>query len=267
MRRIAAFAYGILCYALFLAVFLYLIGFVGDFLVPKSIDSGSAGSVGTALLVNVGLLSLFAVQHSVMARGWFKKWWTKLVPGHVERSTYVLAASLVLALVMWQWRPIPTTVWSVEAPTAVAVLHGLFWAGWAVVLLSTFLIDHFRLFGLSQVWSHLRGRELEPPKFQTPALYRYVRHPLYLGFLLAFWCTPEMSVGHTLFAGVWTGWILLAIQLEERDLVRFYGDRYREYRQRVRMLLPIPRGSGSAASRAVGDPSVGTGGPSEAEAS
>lgn len=267
MRRLAAFTYGILAYALFLAVFLYLIGFVGDILVPRSIDSGPSAPTGTALIVNVGLLSLFALQHSIMARQWFKQAWTKLVPWHVERSTYVLAATLVLAAVMWFWKPIPATVWSVDATWAVMLLHGLFWAGWGIVLLSTFLIDHFRLFGLSQVWSHLRGRELEEPEFETPGLYRWVRHPLYLGFLLAFWSTPEMTMGHLLFAGVWTAWILLAIQLEERDLVHFHGNRYREYRGRVRMLLPIPTGASPVEKdTAPGRPVAGAT-PSEAERS
>ena len=241
MRRVLAFAYGIACYALFLAVFVYLIGFVGDLVVPRSIDSGAPAPLGEALVVNVLLLSLFSVQHSVMARGWFKRWWTRLVPRPVERSTYVLAATAVLALLMWQWRPMPSPVWTVESPAAVMLLHAVFWAGWATVLLSTFLIDHFALFGLRQVWSHLRGREMEAPRFQTPSLYRVVRHPLYLGFLMAFWAAPRMTVGRLLFAGVWTAWILLAIRLEERDLVAFHGDRYREYRRRVSMLLPLPR--------------------------
>jgi len=244
MKRFPAFLFGVACYLVFLAVFGYLIGFVGDLFVPKSIDAGASGSVLTAVAVDVGLLALFALQHSGMARRGFKERWTEIVPKHLERSSYVLAASLVLALVMWGWRPIPATVWSVDQPIVVGALEGLFWAGWAIVLVATFLIDHFRLFGLKQVWGHLRGRRYEPPEFQTPGLYAYVRHPLYLGFLLAFWCTPHMTAGRLLFAGVWTGWILLAIRMEERDLVRFHGDAYREYRRRVRMLVPLPRGSG-----------------------
>ncbi|MDX1567163.1 MAG: isoprenylcysteine carboxylmethyltransferase family protein [Longimicrobiales bacterium] len=244
MRKILGLIYGTLSYLLFLGVFVYLIAFVGDILVPKSVDSGASpiatGSVGAAIAVNVGLLAVFAVQHSVMARGWFKRAWTRVVPPHLERSTYVLAATVILAGVMWGWQPIPDTVWSVESSLAATILHGLFWAGWGILLLSTFLIDHFRLFGLKQVWSHVREKESRPPEFQTPLLYRYVRHPLYLGFLLAFWSTPHMTVGRLLFAGVWTGWILLAIRFEEKDLVRFHGEDYRKYRERVPMLVPVP---------------------------
>ena len=242
MKRLLGLVYGVVCYLLFLGVFAYLVGFVGDLVVPKSIERGSAAPLQVALLVNVGLLALFAVQHSVMARTWFKRWWTRRIPRHLERSTYVLLASLILAVVMWGWQPIPRSVWAVDHPVAAQALHVLFWAGWGIVLLSTFLIDHFRLFGLKQVWAHFRGNELERPSFQTPGLYRVVRHPLYLGFLLAFWCTPEMSAGRLLLAGVWTGWILVAIHFEERELVDVHGDAYRAYRDRVRMLLPVPKG-------------------------
>ena len=264
MKRALGVLYGVTAYLVFLAVFVYLVGFVGDMVVPRSIDDGPSAPPTVALLVNVGLLLLFAVQHSVMARQGFKRWWTRIVPWHLERSTYVLIASLVLAVVMWGWRPIPAMVWSVESTAGAAVLHGLFWVGWGTVLLSTFLIDHFRLFGLKQVWAHMRGADLEPPEFQTPGLYRVVRHPLYLGFLLAFWCTPEMTAGHLLFAAVWTAWILLAIQLEERDLMAFHGAAYRAYRERVRMLVPLPRGSGAGvvggdapATGRAGDPTGG----------
>lgn len=241
MRRAFGFAYGLVVYALFLAVFLYLIAFVGDFLVPRTVDSGPSSSLGIALAVNLGLLLLFGVQHSVMARQGFKERWTQIVPWHLERSTYVLASTLAIALLMWGWRPIPEVVWSVGHPVGEAVLWGLFVLGGAIVLLSTFLIDHFRLFGLKQAWRHLRGEELEPPEFQKPGLYRFVRHPLYLGFLLAFWATPDMTVGHLLFATVWTGYILFAVRLEERDLLRFHGEDYRRYRERVRMLVPLPK--------------------------
>jgi len=250
MTRLLGFAYGVAAYVLFLTVFVYLIGFVGDVLVPKSIVDGATGSVGGALLVDVGLLSLFAAQHSIMARQGFKRWWTRIVPRHLERSTYVLMATLVLAVVMWGWRPIPGTVWSVESPIASGALLAVFWAGWGIVLLSTFLIDHFRLFGLKQVWAHLRGRELQVPEFQEPGLYRLVRHPLYLGFLMAFWAAPHMTVGRLLLAGVWTSWILLAIRLEERDLIAFHGGAYRAYRERVRMLVPLPVGRSAGGEEA-----------------
>jgi len=248
MKKVLGFAYGAVVYLLFLGVFLYLIAFVGDLGVPRSVDAGPSAPLATALIVDVLLLALFALQHSVMARGWFKERWTKVVPPHLERSTYVLAASVVLAAVMWAWRPIPVTVWEVESGAVSAALWGLFWTGWAVLLISTFLIDHFRLFGLKQVWAELRGRDPDPPEFQTPGFYRYVRHPLYLGFLLAFWSTPHMTGGRLLLAGVWTGWILLAIRFEERDLVRFHGDDYRAYRRRVPMLVPRP-GATSAGER------------------
>ena len=245
MRKMLSLGYGLAAYAVFFAVFLYLIAFVGDLsLVPRTIDTGPSAPLGTAVAIDMGLLLLFSLQHSVMARRGFKERWTEIVPWHVERSTYVLAASLVLGLLLWAWRPIPETVWSIDDPVAAAIMDGLFWLGWAIVLVATFLIDHFRLFGLKQVWGYVREREYRPPEFQTPGMYRFVRHPLYLGFLLAFWSTPHMTTGHLLFAGVWTGWILVAIRLEEKDLVRFHGDAYREYRERVRMLLPIPKGAG-----------------------
>lgn len=245
MARGIAFLYGVLTYALFLLVFLYAIGFVGNVAVPKSIDVGGPSEpLGKAVLINVLLLGLFAFQHSVMARQWFKRRWTRLVPQPVERSTYVLLASAVLALVMWQWRPIPEPVWDASGTFLAPVLQTVFWIGWGIVLLSTFLIDHFELFGVKQVTSHLRGREHRHPEFQAPFLYRVVRHPLYLGFVLAFWSAPVMSRGHLLFAAVTTAWILVAIQFEERDLVSFHGTAYVSYRERVRMLIPIPRRGG-----------------------
>lgn len=237
MGRILSLVYGGVVYLVFLGVFLYAVGFVGGFLVPRTVDSGPSAALGTALLIDVGLLLLFALQHSVMARRWFKERWTRIVPRHLERSTYVLIASLVLALIFWQWRPVPGTVWSVSGAGA-TVLWSVFALGWIVVLVTTFLIDHFNLFGLRQVWLHFRGEPYEPPRFQKPGLYRFVRHPLYLGFLLAFWAIPEMTVGHLLFAAATTGYILLAIQFEERDLIRYHGEAYAEYRERVPMLLP-----------------------------
>ena len=241
MSRALAFVYGVVCYLLFLVAFLYAIGFVGNVFVPKSIDSGPEGPLVPSLIINGLLLSLFAVQHSVMARQWFKRAWTKIVPEPVERSTYVLLASLVLLLMYWQWQPIRTVVWDVKDPNISLLLQALFWMGWGIVLVSTYLVDHFALFGLKQVYYYFRGIQAEVIPFKTPAFYRMVRHPLYLGFIIAFWSTPRMTVGHLFFAIMTTAYILVAIQFEERDLLRAYGDRYREYRQKVWMIIPIPR--------------------------
>jgi protein-S-isoprenylcysteine O-methyltransferase Ste14 len=207
-------------------------------MVPKTIDTGTDSSAAEAVVINVLLMALFAVQHSVMARQGFKAWWTQYVPKPVERSTYVLLASLSLLLLFWQWRPLPAIIWDVQDPDLAVTIVTLSFAGWVLVLTSTFLINHFELFGLRQVTNHLVDKELPPPRFRTPLFYKFVRHPLYLGFIIAFWAAPTMTVGHLLFAVVTTLYILLGIALEERDLVALFGDEYRQYRQRVSMLIP-----------------------------
>jgi len=236
--RVAAFLYGLVAYAVFFAAFLYAIGFVADLVVPQTIDTGTVVPIAEALIVNLLLLSLFAVQHSVMARRQFKQWWTQYVPKSVERSTYVLFASLALALLLWQWRPIPTVLWQVADPQIAMAITGLSFVGWFIVLTSTFLINHFELFGLHQVANNLAGRPMPAPRFRTPLYYQFVRHPLYLGFIIAFWAAPTMTVGHLLFAAVTTAYIVVGASLEERDLVEMFGDDYRRYRERVSMLIP-----------------------------
>ena len=237
---IVAALYAVVVYLFFIATFVYAIGFAGNLpLLPKTIDSGAAGPLVQTLAINLAVLAIFAVQHSVMARRGFKRWWTKLIPESVERSTYVLAATLALALVLWQWRPIAEpVVWSVSNPVARVALNAVFWLGWAVLLISTFLLNHFELFGLRQVWANLSGRALPVPVFRTPLFYRHVRHPIYLGFLLGFWATPQMTAGHLLFAAGCTGYILIGIWFEERDLIAQFGQRYHLYRKQVGMLLP-----------------------------
>jgi methanethiol S-methyltransferase len=236
--RIIFFVYGCAAYVLFLATFLYAIAFVGGFAVPKTIDGPATTPFAIALAINAGLLAVFAVQHSVMARPWFKRWWTQVVPWSIERSTYVLFASLALDLLFWQWRPLGGVVWSIDNELMRGALWTLFAFGWLLVLIMTFYIDHFDLFGLRQVWLHLRGQQYTRVPFATPAPYRMVRHPLYLGFMIAFWAAPTMSVTRLVFAVATTVYILIAIQFEENDLTHEHGAAYQQYRRRVPMLLP-----------------------------
>ena len=238
MTAIFAAFYGLSAYVLFVVALLYAIGFVGNIAVPKSIDSGFVGPPGQSLIIDLVLLALFAIQHSVMAREGFKRWWTRVVPPVIERSTYVMLASAILLVLYWQWRALPTAIWTVENPFGVAALHTIFWSGWVLLLLSSFMISHFELFGLRQVFARLLGLVTQDTDFRAPYLYKHVRHPIYLSFLLAFWATPVMTVGHLVFALATTGYILIGIQLEERDLIGRFGDQYRRYREQVGMLLP-----------------------------
>ncbi|HEX7317540.1 MAG TPA: hypothetical protein VF297_26805 [Pyrinomonadaceae bacterium] len=241
IKRIAFFAYGALSYVIFLGTFLYALGFVGNFGVPRTLDGAAEGPLGVALAIDAALLTLFAAQHSIMARKWFKDWWTRVVPGPLERSTYVLFSSLALLLLFWQWRPMGGVVWSVEEPLGRIVLRALFAFGWGLVLVSTFLINHFDLFGLRQVWLYLLGRPYTTLRFRTPWPYRLVRHPLYVGWLFAFWMTPTMTLAHLLFSVATTAYILLAIRFEESDLAREHGEAYEKYRRSVPMLVPFAR--------------------------
>ena len=243
MKRLAAFTYGVVCYAIFLVTFLYAVGFVGNFFVPKSIDSAPQGPLMQALLINALLLGLFAVQHSVMARPVFKQWWTRFVPQSVERSTYVLFSSLALIAMFVFWQPIGGVIWSVADPIGQSVVYGFFALGWLIVLGSTFLINHFDLFGLRQVWFNLRGKDCHALTFVTPGLYRYVRHPIYLGFIIAFWATPTMTAAHLFFALLTTAYIMIGLRLEEHDLVTYHGEDYREYSKQVPRLVPRLGGS------------------------
>jgi protein-S-isoprenylcysteine O-methyltransferase Ste14 len=258
MGRLVAFVYGLASYAVFFLTFLYAIGFVLDLAVPKSIDSGAAGPTGEALVVNLLLMSVFAIQHSVMARPQFKQWWTRFIPKSVERSTYVLFSSLALILLFWQWRPMPMMVWQIVNPQTAVAVSGLSVVGWLLVLTSTFLINHFELFGLHQVANNLTGHSMPTPRFRTPLYYKLVRHPIYLGFIIAFWAAPTMTMGHLLFAAVTTAYIVVGILLEERDLIDIFGDEYRRYKDRVPMLLPWRKSAKTTAPPA-GFDGTGTG--------
>jgi methanethiol S-methyltransferase len=239
--KAVAFLYGLVAYFAFFVTILYAIGFIMGLVVPKTIDTGDYSSTAEALVVNLLLMSLFAVQHSVMARKQFKQWWTRYVPKVIERSTYVLLSSLALMLLFWQWRPMPAIVWQVDDPGIIVTIATVSLVGWVIVFTSTFLINHFELFGLYQVANNLTGRDMPTPVFRTPLYYKFVRHPLYLGFIIAFWAAPTMTVGHLLFAAVTTAYIFIGILLEERDLVDLFGDDYRRYKDRVSMLLPWRR--------------------------
>ena len=238
--RVATLAYGVISYLIFFAIFLYLIGFVGSGIVPKTIDSGATAPALESVLVNVGLLALFAIQHTIMARRAFKRWWTTIIPESIERSTFVLVTSLLLMAMVWQWRPMPEVIWRLEGTLGIA-LYAVSGLGWGIVLLSTFLIDHFDLFGLKQTFFYATGRTYQGPQFRERLLYKVCRHPLMLGFLIAFWFTPIMTVGHLLFAAVVTAYVLLALKIEETTLIELHGGEYESYQKRVRMLIPIPR--------------------------
>ena len=241
LKRLLFFGYGLTCYLIFLGTFLYAIAFVGGFFVPRRLDGPLDSSTGLAVVIDCALLTVFAVQHSIMARQWFKRGWTRIIPRPIERSTYVLLASACLILIFWQWRPMTGVVWEVHSGAGRTILLALCLLGWLTVLVCTFLIDHFDLFGLRQVTGYLLGRPYQPPHFVMPLVYRIVRHPLYLGFLFAFWAAPRMTYGHLLFSIATTGYILIAIQLEEQDLIGFHGDSYRKYREHTPMLVPFTK--------------------------
>lgn len=241
MKKVLIFLYGIICYVMFLGTFLYAVFFIADLIVPKTIDSGTAGAFGQSLLIDAILLSIFAIQHTGMARPAFKKWWTRVIPKHMERSTYVLLANLSLILLFWKWRPMPDVIWSVGSQWGQAVIWALFVAGWFILLTGTFMINHFHLFGLKQVYEGLQNKQLSSPKFMSPGYYKYIRHPLMLGFIIGFWATPEMTLGHLIFSIAATGYILVALKFEEHDLITYHGDTYIEYKKRVPMLIPFSK--------------------------
>lgn len=236
-----AFLYGVLAYFVFFGTILYMIGFVGNLWVPKSVDTGAVGSPGTSVVINVLLIFLFALQHTIMARPAFKEWWTQFVPKPIERSTFVLLAGIFLILLFWQWRPLPSVVWQISRPAVIYILYGVFILGWVTVFFSTFIINHFDLFGLRQVYLYLKKQEYTPVPFQVASLYKIVRNPLMLGFILAFWATPLMTQGHLLFSVTWTVYILVGIQFEERTLMKVLGQEYIQYRYQTSMIMPLPK--------------------------
>lgn len=241
MKRTLVLLYGVVCYAVFFATFLYDIAFLGNFTISNSIDAAPTTTIGRAIAINIALLAVFALQHSIMARPAFKRWWTRFVPAPAERSTYVLFSSLALILLFWQWQPIGAVIWQVDSPVGKGMLYAAYASGWILLLIATFLINHFDLFGLRQSWLYFRGRSYTEIAFRTPSLYKLVRHPLYVGWLLTFWCTPTMTAAHLLFALMTTAYILIAIQLEERDLTRAFPE-YESYRRKVPALIPFTKG-------------------------
>ncbi|MEO5978886.1 MAG: methanethiol S-methyltransferase [Chryseolinea sp.] len=259
MKRVLFFLYGVIAYLIFFGTFSYAVGFVSTFVVPKNIDSVPTWHLGNALLINAALLSLFAIQHSVMARPGFKKWWTRIVPEVIERSTYVLLSSVCLLLLFWYWQPLGGVIWNVESESVRVILQVLCLFGFTIVLASSFLINHFDLFGLRQVWLYLLGRRYESLPFRIPFFYKYVRHPLYLGFLIAFWSSPTMTAAHLFFAIMTTGYILIAIQFEENDLVKHFGVKYLEYRKSAPMIIPFFKSSKKSAAGSEYDKAESTG--------
>ena len=241
MSRILAFIYGLICYLVSFITLAYSVGFIGNLIVPKTLDSSSDGTLINGILIDVSLIALFGIQHSLMARKSFKKWWTKIIPNPIERSTYILMASLTLLLLFWQWHSLGGVIWNIQSPIASNIIYGIFALGWLIVLISTFMINHFDLFGLRQVYLYLRGQEYEYLGFRTPGFYKYVRHPIMLGFFIVFWATPTMTFSHFIFALGTTIYMLVGIKLEEVDMISIYGDLYQEYRQQVSMLIPLPK--------------------------